>query len=142
MAATVVTEPASPTSVLARRAGTAAATSTSAASMSATAAATSSSAGGSPCRCRSVIRTQQMLTEMEWAGGPPASPSTNSVEQPPMSATRNGPGSGPAASSAVAPVNDSTASSSPVRTSGATPSTSLTMLVKSAALLASLVALV
>ena len=59
-----------------------------------------------------------------------------------MSATRNGPGSGPAASSAVAPVNESTASSSPVRTSGATPSTSLTRRTNSAALSASLVALV
>ena len=39
-------------------------------------------------------------------------------------------------------MNESTASSSPVRTSGATPSTSLTMPTKSAALLASLVALV
>ena len=59
-----------------------------------------------------------------------------------MSVTRKGPPSPPAASSAVAPVNDSIASSAPVRTSGATPSTSLTRRTKSAALSASLVALV
>ena len=59
-----------------------------------------------------------------------------------MSATRNGPRSGPAVSSAVAPVNESTASSAPVRTSGATPSTSLTWRTNSAALAASRVALV
>ena len=53
-----------------------------------------------------------------------------------------GPAVGPAASSAVAPVNDSIASSAPVRTSGATPSTSLTRRTNSAALSASLVALV
>ena len=45
--------------------------------------------GGSPCRCRSVSRTQPMSTDRA-ARTPPASPSTNSVEPPPMSTTRNG----------------------------------------------------
>ena len=41
--------------------------------------ATSSAVGGSPCRCRSVSRTQPMSTERA-ARTPSASPSTNSVE--------------------------------------------------------------
>ena len=122
MPATVVTEPASPISVRAWRTGTAPVTASRAASISAVAAASSAPDGGSPCRCRSVIRTQPISTEIACTAGSPASrrpaavawPSTNSVEPPPMSTTRKGPrkwaGPGAAASSAVAPVNDSAAS--------------------------------
>src|SRR6266516_2609864 len=63
MPATVVTEPARPTSVRARCAGTVATARPIAASMSAVAAAISASAGGSERRCRSVIRTQPMSTD-------------------------------------------------------------------------------
>ena len=154
MPATVVTEPASPISVRAWRTGTAPVTASRAASISAVAAASSAPDGGSLRRCRSVIRTQPISTEIACTAGSPAFsrppavawPSTNSVEPPPMSTTRKGPrkwaGPGAAASSAVAPVNDSAASSDPVSTSGATPSISLTWRVNSAVLLASRVALV
>ena len=95
-----------------------------------------------------------------WPAGWP-SPSTNSVDPPPMSTTRYGPPVAAAcppvtaaclpgavacppgaASSAVAPVNDRYASSWPLSTSGGTPSTPSTPRTKSAALAASRVALV
>ncbi len=86
-AATVVTDPASPTSVAVSSTGTSAATSASAARTSASAACTSSGGGGSLRRWRSVSRTQPTSTERA-ARTPEASPSTNSVEPPPMSTTR------------------------------------------------------
>ena len=87
IAATVVTDPARPTSVIGFPAGTAAAAWSSAVSMSLTVAAISAASGGSPCRCRSVSRTQPMFTERAPAipSGPPR---TNSVDPPPMSVTR------------------------------------------------------
>jgi hypothetical protein len=115
--------------------------------MSLTVASICAADGGSPCRCRSVSRTQPMFTERAPAT-PSVPPSTNSVEPPPMSVTRYGGGhdpsvaSGVPASSLVAPVNDSQASSSPVMTSGSTPRMPRTRSVNSWAFAASLVALV
>src|SRR5215472_12727850 len=92
-AVSVVTEPANPTRVCALATGTASATAVSATSLSRVAAVICSLVGGSPCRCRSVSRTQPTSTEiadkppLELASGPP---STNSVDPPPMSTTRNG----------------------------------------------------
>ncbi len=68
IADTVVTEPASPTSVRASRSGTVSSARSSAASMSARIAATCASVGGSVTapsrtRCRSVSRTQPTSTE-------------------------------------------------------------------------------
>ena len=106
-----------------------------------------SAVGGSPCRCRSVSRTQPMSTERA-ARTPSPSPSTNSVEPPPMSTTRNGGRAAArraprgASSEAVAPRKDSSASSRPVTTSGACPRVPRTMSSKSPRLAASRVALV
>ena len=77
--------------VRASRSGTVCSARSSAASMSARIAAICSSVGGSetspPCtRCRSVIRTQPTSTER--AARTFSSPTTNSVEPPPMSTTR------------------------------------------------------
>ncbi|CAM5655177.1 hypothetical protein SAURM35S_07295 [Streptomyces aurantiogriseus] len=131
IAETVVTEPASPTSVCASCSGTVCSTRSSAASMSARIAAICSAVGGSvtfppTTRCRSVIRTQPTSTER--AARTWSSPTTNSVEPPPMSTTRYGLVRSPArrpppsnegrsvppwfcpVSSPVAPVNENSAS--------------------------------
>ncbi len=109
---------------------------------------TCSAEGGSPCRCRSVSRTHPMSTERA-ARTPWVSPSTNSVDPPPMSTTRKGgrggatPWAAAAASrDAVAPMKESSASSVPSTTSGPWPRTSTTMSSKSERLAASRVALV
>ena len=70
---------------------------------------------------------------------PSSSPSTTSVEPPPMSTTRIGRAAS-AGTLLIAPAKATAASSSPVSTSGSTPSRASTPARNSAALLASRVA--
>src|SRR5664280_244861 len=137
-AATVVTEPANPTSVAAWSSGTAERTTSSASSMSASASSIWDGAGGSSRRCRSVSRTQPMSTEI--AASTDSDPTMYSVDPPPMSTTRYGVGNAPVAISRVAPAKDSSASALPATTSAATPRISVTPRSNSARLAASRVA--
>ena len=80
--------------------------------------ASSSRRGGSECRWRSVWRTTPACVEM-WKVICPPSPTTYSVEPPPMSITTSGPS--PAGRSAVAPRYVSRASVSPAITLASSP---------------------
>ncbi len=83
------------------------------------------------------MRTQPTSTDIAARTSEPE-PRTNSVEPPPMSTSRRWPaGSG---SVAAAPVKERRASSSPEMTSGAAPSTEVTIAVNSWAFAASRVA--
>ena len=84
-------------------------------------------------RCFSVRRTHPMSSER--TASTPVVPTMNSVEPPPMSTTRNGPSAG--SRSAVAPANDSRPSSSPLSSSGRTPTIASAASKKSARLVAS-----
>ena len=96
------------------------------------AAAISAGVGGSPCRCRSVIRTQPMSTEIAALdpGRPVADRRTRSSRR---RCRRPGTArSASAGSPRTAPVKESRASSSPVTTSGSTPRVAQTIAGKSA----------
>ncbi len=105
--------------------------------MSATHSVTCSTLGGSECRCRSCRRTDPMSIEVDSCG--PSSPSTSSVEPPPMSTTSTGSG-GIADSPPTAPAYARAASSGPDSTCGVTPRRARTPSTKTAALRASRVA--
>ena len=96
-------------------------------SMSAVPRPTSSAVGGSPCRCRSVSRTQPMSTER--AASTPRRCRRARTRSSRRRCRRRGTAAGrrrPPRRSPVAPAKDSSASSSPVTTSGSTPSASRT----------------
>src|SRR5690606_20730386 len=132
-AATVVTEPARPTMRSAVSKPVTAIACDTAASMSVVAASISAGVGGSVRRWRSVIRTHPTFSLT--LAPTRESPTTNSVEPPPMSTTATRPGT---SSTETAPAKLRAASSSPEMTSGTSPSRARTPSTNTSALSASL----
>ena len=117
----VVTVPASPTSLgLSAKRGCSTTARSSSSPTIASAAASSATVGGSSWRNRSATRTQPSCSETAASSGSSGpSPATSSVEPPPMSSTREGPPS--PSRSARAPAIERAPSSLPVSSSGSTP---------------------